>query len=119
MDRLQSLPPEQIRERELSVLENLLLKNDDPKIPVAMAIDMITAGIDTVSYTMILIRREHINMESEMTASKMNHLDFPCEKETIRNLHSENKLAEILVSKTDPVAISSLNNRLHTPFWDR
>jgi len=45
---LQDLPPEQISERELSVLEILLLKNDNPKIAATMAIDMMTAGIDTV-----------------------------------------------------------------------
>ena len=51
MERLRALPPEKVNERELSVLENLLLKNENPKIAVTMAIDMMAGGIDTVRTT--------------------------------------------------------------------
>ena len=48
VERLRALPPERVGERELSVLESLLIRNDNPKIAVTMAIDMIASGIDTV-----------------------------------------------------------------------
>jgi len=60
-----------------------------------------------------------------MTASEPNDLNPPLQKETVRNLHSENRLSEILISKTDQVAISSQQRSyintlfLNIPFLDR
>ena len=36
-------------DRELTVLEKLLIKDSDAKTAVVMALDMMTAGIDTVT----------------------------------------------------------------------
>lgn len=47
MDRLQTHPKNEAR--HLTVLEQLLLRNEDPAMGVAMAVDMIVAGVDTTS----------------------------------------------------------------------
>lgn len=47
-ERLKSLPPDS--DRELTVLEKLLARDDNPKTAIVMAMDMIGAGIDTTSY---------------------------------------------------------------------
>ncbi|XP_034236373.1 probable cytochrome P450 301a1, mitochondrial [Thrips palmi] len=45
MERLKQLPPNE--ERNFSVLENLLIRTEDPQRAVTMALDMLLAGIDT------------------------------------------------------------------------
>jgi hypothetical protein len=47
MDRLKALPKDS--DRELTVLEKLLVRDPDPRTAVVMAVDMMTAGIDTVT----------------------------------------------------------------------
>jgi len=69
MEKLKQLPPEKIHERELSILETLLLKNDNPKIAVTMALDMMTAGIDTVSY--IARTNEHKELSDSGTTYRL------------------------------------------------
>lgn len=49
MQRLQAMTQEERESHEYSVLERLLLRNDNPRIAVTMALDMVTAGVDTVS----------------------------------------------------------------------
>jgi hypothetical protein len=48
MERLQTTPGN--TEREVRVLEKLLIKDPDPKTAMVMALDMMGAGIDTVTY---------------------------------------------------------------------
>jgi hypothetical protein len=50
MERLQTTPD--TTERELTVLEKLLIKDPNPKTAMVMALDMMAAGIDTVTYFM-------------------------------------------------------------------
>jgi hypothetical protein len=50
MERLQTTPDN--TERELTVLEKLLIKDPNPKTAMVMARDMMGAGIDTVTYFM-------------------------------------------------------------------
>jgi hypothetical protein len=50
MQRLQATPDN--TERELTVLEKLLIKDPDSKTAMVMAMDMMAAGIDTVTYIM-------------------------------------------------------------------
>jgi hypothetical protein len=47
MERLKVLPKDS--DRELTVLEKLLIRDPDPRTAVVMALDMMTAGIDTVT----------------------------------------------------------------------
>lgn len=47
-ERLKSLPPDS--DRELTVLEKLLARDENPKTAIVMALDMMTAGIDTTSH---------------------------------------------------------------------
>lgn len=47
MERLQSTPRSELEDRPYSVLENLLLRTEDPNMAVAMALDMLLAGVDT------------------------------------------------------------------------
>lgn len=47
MQRLQTMPDN--TERELTVLEKLLIKDPDHRTAVVMALDMMGAGIDTVT----------------------------------------------------------------------
>jgi hypothetical protein len=47
MDRLQATQDN--TDRELTVLEKLLIKDPNPKTGVVMALDMMGAGIDTVT----------------------------------------------------------------------
>jgi hypothetical protein len=47
MERLKTMPEDSYR--ELTVLEKLLVSDPDPKTAVVMALDMIMAGIDTVT----------------------------------------------------------------------
>jgi len=47
MERLKAMPEDS--DKELTVLEKLLVRDPDPKIGVVMALDMMTAGIDTVT----------------------------------------------------------------------
>ncbi|XP_047115160.1 probable cytochrome P450 301a1, mitochondrial [Schistocerca piceifrons] len=49
MDRMKKRGAEQVSAGELSVLERLLLSNDDPRIAIVMALDMMGAGIDTTA----------------------------------------------------------------------
>jgi hypothetical protein len=51
MERLQTAPDN--TERKLTVLEELLIKDPNPKTAMVMALDMMGAGIDTVTYFMI------------------------------------------------------------------
>jgi hypothetical protein len=50
MERLKAMP-ENI-DRELTVLEKLLIKDPNPNTAVVMAFDMMAAGIDTVTISM-------------------------------------------------------------------
>jgi hypothetical protein len=47
MERLKAMPEDS--DRELTVLEKLLIRDPDPKTAVVMALDMMIAGVDTVS----------------------------------------------------------------------
>ena len=50
VERLSSMSKEELESRELSVLEKLLINNShDPTVGVGFALDMMLAGIDTVS----------------------------------------------------------------------
>ena len=46
MERLKNLPEDS--ERELTVLEKLLIRDSNYRTAMVMALDMMTAGIDTV-----------------------------------------------------------------------
>jgi hypothetical protein len=46
MERLKAMPEDP--DRELTVLEKLLITDPDPKTAMVMALDMMGAGIDTV-----------------------------------------------------------------------
>lgn len=58
MDRLKAMSPEERETHEYSVLERLLLRNDNPRIAVTMALDMVTAGVDTTSNTSATVMYE-------------------------------------------------------------
>jgi len=47
MERMKAMPED--GDRELTVLEKLLIKDPDPRTAVVMALDMMGAGIDTVT----------------------------------------------------------------------
>jgi hypothetical protein len=47
MERLKTMP--QDPDRELTVLEKLLIRDPDPRTAMVMALDMMGAGIDTVT----------------------------------------------------------------------
>jgi hypothetical protein len=47
MDRLKAMPEDS--DRELTVLEKLLIRDPDPKTAMVMALDMMGAGVDTVT----------------------------------------------------------------------
>jgi hypothetical protein len=47
MERLKSMPEDS--DRELTVLEKLLIRYPDPRTAVVMGLEMILAGIDTVT----------------------------------------------------------------------
>jgi len=47
MERLKAMPEDS--DRELTVLEKLLIRDPDPRTAVVMALDMMLAGIDTVT----------------------------------------------------------------------
>ncbi|PNF13667.1 hypothetical protein B7P43_G16772 [Cryptotermes secundus] len=49
MERLKAMPEDP--DRELTVLEKLLITDPDPKTAMVMALDMMGAGIDTTSYS--------------------------------------------------------------------
>jgi hypothetical protein len=46
-ERLKAMPEDS--DRELTVLEKLLIKDPDPRTAMVMAMDMMGAGIDTVT----------------------------------------------------------------------
>jgi hypothetical protein len=50
MERLKAMP--QDADRELTVLEKLLITDPDTKTAMVMALDMMAAGIDTVTNSM-------------------------------------------------------------------
>jgi hypothetical protein len=47
MEHLKAMPEDS--DRELTVLEKLLIRDPDPKTAMVMALDMIEAGADTVT----------------------------------------------------------------------
>jgi len=47
MERMKAMPEDS--DRELTVLEKLLIRDPDPRTAVVMAVDMMTAGVDTVT----------------------------------------------------------------------
>ena len=47
MERLNAMPDDS--DRELTVLEKLLIKDSDPRTAMVMALDMMGAGIDMVT----------------------------------------------------------------------
>jgi hypothetical protein len=47
MERLKAMPEDS--DRELTVLEKLLIRDPDTRTAVVMALDMMVAGIDTVT----------------------------------------------------------------------
>ena len=47
MERLKAMPVDS--DRELTVLEKLLIRDPDPRTAVVMALDMMGAGVDTIS----------------------------------------------------------------------
>jgi len=47
MERLKAMPEDS--DRELTVLEKLLIRDPDPRTAVVMAVDMMGAGVDTVT----------------------------------------------------------------------
>jgi hypothetical protein len=50
MERLKAMPEN--TDRELTVLEKLLIKDPDQRTAIVMAQDMMGAGIDTVNFSM-------------------------------------------------------------------
>jgi hypothetical protein len=50
MERLKAMPEN--TDRELTVLDKLLIKDPNPKTATVMAFDMMAAGIDTVTISM-------------------------------------------------------------------
>jgi hypothetical protein len=50
MERMKAMPENP--DRELTVLEKLLITDPDPKTAMVMALDMMAAGIDTVRNSM-------------------------------------------------------------------
>jgi hypothetical protein len=50
MQRLKGMPEDP--DRELTVLERLLITDPDPKTAMVMALDMVGAGVDTVTNSM-------------------------------------------------------------------
>jgi hypothetical protein len=63
MERLQAMPEDP--DRELTVLEKLLITDPDPKTAMVMALDMMGAGIDTVTNYMqngptIVVHSSHL-----------------------------------------------------------
>ena len=51
MEKMTELPEDP--DRELTVLEKLLIRDPNPKTAMVMALDMMTAGIDTVCENLI------------------------------------------------------------------
>ena len=51
MKRLKSMPNDP--DRELTVLEKILARDPDPKTGITMALDMMGAGVDTVSLLLL------------------------------------------------------------------
>ena len=47
MERLKAMPENS--DRELTVLEKLLMRDPDPRTAVVMALDMMGGGVDTVT----------------------------------------------------------------------
>jgi hypothetical protein len=47
MERLKTMPEDS--DREWTILEKLLIRDPDPRTEVVMALDMMTAGVDTVT----------------------------------------------------------------------
>jgi hypothetical protein len=47
MERLKDMPEDS--DREMTVLEKLLIRDPDPRTAVVMALDMMTAGADSVT----------------------------------------------------------------------
>ena len=47
MERLKAMPKDS--DRELTVLEKLLIRDPNPRTAVVMALDMMGAGVDTVT----------------------------------------------------------------------
>jgi hypothetical protein len=47
MERLKAMPEDS--DRELTVLEKLLIRDPDPRTAVVMALDMMAVGVDTVT----------------------------------------------------------------------
>ncbi|XP_069671910.1 probable cytochrome P450 301a1, mitochondrial [Periplaneta americana] len=102
MERLKNLPPDS--DRELTVLEKLLAKDPDIRTTVVMALDMLGAGIDTTSYTAVVVmymlsknqdKQEKLfqevqrvlpNKKEPITAEKLNEMKYlrACIKETMR-----------------------------------
>lgn len=58
MRKLQAMSAEERETHEYSVLERLLLRNENPRIAVTMALDMVTAGVDTTSNTSATVMYE-------------------------------------------------------------
>ncbi|PSN42152.1 hypothetical protein C0J52_18994 [Blattella germanica] len=55
LTRLKTLPPDS--DRELTIVEKILARDSNPKTAIVMAIDMMSAGVDTVKYCLILIHK--------------------------------------------------------------
>jgi hypothetical protein len=67
MERLKAMPEN--TDRELTVLEKLLIKDPNPNTAMVMAVDMMGAGIDTVTITM-----EQIPFDTLIVAQLIKHL---------------------------------------------
>ncbi|XP_068083417.1 probable cytochrome P450 49a1 [Anabrus simplex] len=102
MDRIQSKVEKS--EYEMSVLETLLIKNKDPMIAAVMAMDMMTAGIDTTSHSSAItlhylarnqdkqeklfqeLKRVLPSKDEPLTSSKLEEMKYlrACIKESMR-----------------------------------
>ncbi|KAE8739041.1 Cytochrome P450 [Frankliniella occidentalis] len=74
MERLQHTPKEDLHTQQRSVLENLLLQTDDPNKAVAMALDMLLAGVDTTSAVITTILYQ-LSLHPEKQAQLQLELD--------------------------------------------
>jgi hypothetical protein len=68
-ERLKTMP--QDSDRELTVLEKLLISDPDPKTAMVMALDMMGAGIDTVTNSMKIPSR---GAQSSLVNKEMSYL---------------------------------------------
>ncbi|PSN42151.1 hypothetical protein C0J52_18993 [Blattella germanica] len=136
MDRMKARAPDD--ERELTVLEKLLLRDPDPRTAMVMAVDMLGAGIDTTSYATVNVmyylaknqdkqqklfeelRRFLPGKEDPLTSNILNEMKYlkACIKESMRispiTSGNQRVLVKDLTSIVMPFSILNLMDK-HFP----